>query len=67
MQTNRDIYYVHLVTEHNPPVKLKTYEEADQHTSTVVRDYRNRDTDEYLREIEHSYQMNLWIFMNIKL
>ncbi|KAK9685302.1 hypothetical protein QE152_g38151 [Popillia japonica] len=59
VQTNRDIYYEHLVAGHNPPVKLKKYRDADQRILTVVRDYNNRDTIEYLKGIAHNYQMNL--------
>jgi len=59
VQANRDFYYEHLVAGHNLPVKLKKYRDADQRILTVVRDYNNRSTVEYLRGIAYNYQMNL--------
>lgn len=59
VQTNRDIYYEQLVAGHNPTVKLKKYRDADLRILTIVRDYGNRDTIEYLRGIAHNYQINL--------
>ena len=58
VQAERDIYYEFLVAGNEPPRTKRKYVDASNRILTLVRDYRNRNTIEYLRGLAHNFVMN---------
>lgn len=58
VQRGRDMFYEHLLAGHEPPKKLKKYEDADKRIKTIVGDYANRNIIDYLRGLSYNYEMN---------